>query len=499
MVFFPSLAVTIKNMAEEREMKRRVAILGAGPAGITAAYLLSKDPSTQVHVFEADIRVGGMAKSIELWGQKVDLGPHRFFSSDPRINSIWLEVVGQDYSMVNRLTRIYYNKKFFYYPLKIFNVLGNVGIFEAARCFLSYCKEKLVPSSKNPETFEDWVVLRFGRRLFEMFFKTYSEKLWGISCSALDADFAAQRIKKLSLYEAVKNAIFGGHDKKHKTLVDEFGYPHGGSGEVYERMSKKIQEAGGKVYLNQPVKGLWTDGNSRVLGIEMINGEFHGYDEVISSIPITKLIASIKECPTEVREAALQLKFRNTLLVYLEVEGTQLFPDQWLYVHDPSLQSGRVTNFRNWVPQLYGDSPNSIIALEYWCYDEDARWKQSNEELIELATQEIQKTSLISNRRVLQGHVVRIAKCYPVYARGYKESLSQVEKFLQSIVGLQVIGRYGAFKYNNQDHSILMGRLAAENILFKARHNLWQINTDYEYQEAAKIDETGLSLKKTGT
>ncbi len=487
-------------MVEMRDStRRRVAILGAGPAGITAAYILSKDPSIEVSVFEADSRVGGMAKTIDLWGQKVDLGPHRFFSSDPRVNSLWLEVMADDYSMVQRLTRIYFDKRFYYYPLKIFNVLANIGIIQAGMCVLSYVKERIFPRTRNPITFQDWVISRFGERLFKIFFKTYSEKLWGISCTELDADFAAQRIKKLSLLEAILNALKIGASGKHKTLVDEFAYPHKGSGEVYERMAKKLVQAGGHLYLSRPVKGLWTDGKENTLGIELLDGEFLGFDHVISSMPLNKLVLSIKEAPVDVREAVLKLKFRNTILVYLEVEGTGLFPDQWLYVHDSSLQTGRVTNFRNWVPQINGESGNTILVMEFWCYDKDLKWQQGDAELVELAMKEIRNTGLVENRRILQGEVVRIPRCYPVYETNYKESLSVVESYLQKVSGLQVIGRYGAFKYNNQDHSILMGRLAAENILHQAKHNLWTINTDYEYQESAEISNTGLVHKKTGT
>ncbi|MEZ4814667.1 MAG: FAD-dependent oxidoreductase [Bdellovibrionota bacterium] len=478
--------------------RRRVAVLGAGPAGMTAAYLLSKDPNVEVMVFEADSRVGGMAKSIDLWGQRVDIGPHRFFSDDPRVNSIWLELMGSDYSMVSRLTRIYFDKNFYYYPLKIFNVLSNIGIIQAALCVLSYVKERLFPRTRDPKSFEDWVISRFGERLFKIFFKTYSEKLWGISCKDLDADFAAQRIKKLSLFEAILNALKF-KNNQHKTLVDEFAYPHAGTGEVYERMAQKVVQAGGQLFLSRPVKGLWTDGNKNTLGIELLDGEFLGFDHVISSIPLNKLVLSIKESPVEVRESALKLKFRNTIIVYLEVEGTGLFPDQWLYVHDSKLQTGRVTNFRNWVPEICQESGNTILAMEYWCYDDEQKWQLSDSDLIQLGMKEIRETGLIENRRIIQGEVLRIPRCYPVYQTGYKESLSLVENYLSEMSGLQVIGRYGAFKYNNQDHSILMGRLAAENILFQAKHNLWTINTDYEYQEASKIENTGLSHKKTGT
>lgn len=406
--------------------------------------------------------------------------------------------MGNDYSKVSRLTRIYFDNKFYYYPLKIFNVLGNIGLIQAVFCLVSYVKEKIFPQNKNTKTFEDWVVSRFGQRLFNIFFKSYSEKLWGISCKDLDADFAAQRIKKLSFFEAIKSAFKISDPKKHKTLIDEFSYPHSGSGELYERMATGVLQAGGHIYLSRPVKGLWTDGNNNTLGVELFDGDFIGFDHVISSVPINKLLLSIKESPIEIREAALKLKFRNTILVYLEVEGSGLFPDQWLYIHDSKLQTGRITNFRNWVPSLYGASTNTILALEYWCYDHDLKWKLGDAELIELAMKETIETGLIKNRKILQGEVVRVPRCYPVYEIGYKENLNLVESYLQKITGLQVIGRYGAFKYNNQDHSILMGLLAAENVLHETKHNLWHVNTDYEYQESSSSSLETKKFKKSG-
>jgi protoporphyrinogen oxidase len=469
----------------------RVGIIGAGPAGLTAAYQLTKRGAT-VEVFEASGSVGGLSRTFDLWGQKVDLGPHRFFSNDPRVNQVWLDVVGRDYRMVDRLTRIYYKKRFFHYPLKPANALWNMGLCRAAGCVASYLKEQVRPSypADANETFESWVVGRFGRQLFDMFFKSYSEKLWGIPCDQLDADFAAQRIKKFSLGEAIKSAL-GIGQSKHKTLVDQFAYPTGGTGLVYDRMAQFVADNGGLIRFKTPVQSI-VHHEGQVRGVELADGSVRAFDHVISTMPLTLLVRGLGNLPNEVEHAVTQLRFRNTIVVFLNVASTDLFRDQWLYVHSPELGTGRVTNFRNWVPELYGDSPNSILALEYWCYDEDALWGEADAPLIERATQEMRATGLIGNAPVLAGHVERIRRCYPVYARGYKRHLDPVVAHLRQYRNLHVIGRYGAFKYNNQDHSILMGVLAAENIADGRTHDLWAVNTDTTYQEAAVITKTGL-------
>lgn len=466
----------------------RVAVIGAGPAGLTAAYQLAK-AGVEVDVYEAGPCVGGLSRSIQLWGQTVDLGPHRFFSSDARVNRLWLEIVERDYRMVDRLTRIYYDGRFFNYPLEPTNALFNLGMGEATRCVLSYLRQRMRPAASSGD-FESWVVQRFGRRLFEIFFQSYSEKLWGISCQDLDADFAAQRIKKLSLGEAVKNAFrLGG--AKHRTLVDRFAYPTGGTGMVYERMADYVR-ALGNVYLARPVKRvIHTD--RRIRGLALADGQVESYEHVISTMPLTLLVKGLEGVPDRVRAAADALTFRNTILVYLHADGPDLFPDQWVYIHAANLSMGRVTNFRNWVPELYGDAQTSILALEYWCYPQDSMWREGDEELAGRAESEIRSTGLIAGVDILDMHVVRIPRSYPVYARHYKTHLATITDFLQTINGLTPIGRYGAFKYNNQDHSILMGLLAAENILKSGTNDLWSINTDYEtYQEAARITDSGL-------
>ena len=469
---------------------KTVAIIGAGPAGITAAYQLTKK-GVSVRVFEVSSSVGGLARTIDLWGQKVDLGPHRFLSNDPRVNQIWFEVIGEDFDMVDRLTRIYYQGRFLFYPLKPLNALGNLGVLEATRCMTSYGVQRFRRAT-GQSCFEDWVVNRFGRRLFEIFFKTYSEKLWGVPCSEIDSDFAAQRIKKLSLSDAIRNAFGARNGTKHKTLADQFAYPHGGSGELYTRMAEYVQRNGGTVECGQPIRRVLAQ-DGRVTRIEFENGEQSVFDEVISTMPLNQLVKRLPDVPPDVAAAAESLRFRNTILVYLKVEETELFPDNWLYIHSPELLTGRVTNFRNWVPQLYGSDKATILALEYWCNDHDTTWSQSDESLVALAKKELRKSGLIKTAPISAGHVHRIRRCYPVYDRGYKTRLKPIERYLSRVAGLTVIGRYGAFKYNNQDHSILMGLLAAENIADGKSHNLWSVNTDYEYQEDAVITQSGLS------
>ena len=467
--------------------KKRVGIIGAGPAGLTAAYMLSKK-GYAVEIFESDAAVGGMCKTIELWDTKVDIGPHRFFSNDRRVNELWLEVVGNDYEMVNRLTRIFYKGKYFDYPLKPINAFLNLGIIETSRCLMSYARQQFAKQNQCDD-FESWVVSRFGERLYTIFFKTYSEKLWGIPCTELDVDFAAQRIKKLSLYEAVKNAFFGGGG--HKTLVDEFAYPIGGTGMVYEKMAAKIHANGGLIHLSSPIKKITVNDNV-AKGLVLASGEERQYDYVISTMPFTYLTKAMNNVPETIAEEVAKLQFRNTIIVYLNIAGKDLFPDNWLYIHSSDLTTGRITNFRNWVPQLCG-TDHTVLALEFWCNNDDPLWTLEDSKMIDLAIRDIKKTGLITHQSVLDGLVYRIPKCYPVYRKGYKEHLKVVQPWLDTIQKFYAIGRYGSFKYNNQDHSILMGILASEKIADDQTHNLWEVNTDYEsYQEATSITKTGL-------
>ncbi len=468
----------------------KIAVIGAGPAGLTAAYELTK-AGYEVEVFEASGDIGGMSKSIHLWGQTVDIGPHRFFSSDSKVNGLWLEVAGDDYRMVNRLTRIYYKAQFFHYPLKPFETLWKLGPLEALLSLLSYFYQYLQRNKVDADNFEEWATRKFGKRLYEHFFKSYSEKLWGIPCDQLDKDFAVQRIKNLDLWEAIKNAFSSG-GTKHKTLADRFAYPIYGTGMIYSRMAEYIRESGNQIYLGSPINQIKTNDDQKVNGLVLKNGEIIDCDAVISSMPITLLVKSLPRVDEAVKDAANQLQFRNTILVYLKIDSPDVFPDNWLYIHSQGLKVGRITNFRNWSENLYGNEKATILALEYWCSFEDDFWQKGDSALIALASQELRQSRIINEEAILDGYVYRIPRCYPIYQKGYKNHLDVVKNYLDQVMGLQAIGRYGAFNYTNQDHSILMGILAAQNITNAESHDLWKINSEAQYQEDSIIDERGV-------
>jgi protoporphyrinogen oxidase len=469
----------------------RIAVIGAGPAGLAAARALS-ERGADVDVFERDGMVGGLSRSFSLWGRTVDLGPHRFFSKDIRVNRAWLRDAGSDYRMVDRLTRIFYRGKFFRYPLQPADALRNLGIADSAACLASYLKEKALPSRQaSPDSFEAWVVGRFGRRLYERFFKSYTEKLWGIPCGELDRDFAAQRIKKFSLGEAVKSAMgIGGG--KHATLVDRFAYPHGGSGMIYERMADAVRRLGGHVHTGCAVRRLAADG-SRIVAIELEDGRTVPVSRIISTMPLPHLVRGVGPVPPAVAEALEKLRYRNTIFAYFLVRRGDLFRDQWLYIHSPELATGRITNFENWVPEIRGDPGSTVVALESWSQDSDQRWGEDDGSIAVSAEAELRATGLIGDAPIAASKVIRVPLSYPIYERGYRERLAVVVDHLKRYENLTAIGRGGAFKYNNQDHSILMGLLAAENIADGAAHDLWAVNADDEYHEEAIISETGLA------
>jgi len=423
----------------------KILIIGAGPAGLSCGYELVK-AGMEVEVFEASPYVGGMARSFDLWGQRVDMGPHRFFSKEKHINEFFTTLVRDDYTLVNRLTRIYYRNRFFNYPLKLANVLRNLDAVTIVRILWDYLKQKLVPV-KNPSTFEEWVTNRFGRRLFEIFFKHYSEKLWGIPCSKIDADWAAQRIKSLSLWEAVISSIFGNIGNKHKTLVDQFAYPNNGTGTLYERAVEFIHEHGGNVNLQTPVKRVILGAGGKVAGIELRDGRVINGDRVVSTMPLNLLVKGLPDVPGDVILAAGKLYFRNTILAYLEVDSTDLFHDNWIYVHSPEVKHGRITNFRNWSKALYRDKKTTILCMEFWAFDNDSIWKEEDEKIATLAMQEIRKLKLVPDGTgILNSFILRIPRCYPVYETGYQVHLKKVENYLDTIENLIPIGRYGAFK-----------------------------------------------------
>lgn len=486
----------------------RVAVIGAGPAGLTAALTLQQG-GAHVDLFEASEHVGGLSRSIRLWDQTVDLGPHRFFSQDARVNRFWLDIVGSDYEMVDRLTRIHYDGKLLNYPLHARDVVRKLGPVESARCIASCVRERILPTAnKEDHSFESWIVHRFGRRLFETFFRSYSEKLWGIPCTSISDDFAAQRIRSLTLWEAIKSAMTASlptslsQPSAHRTLVDQFAYPIQGTGEVYRRIADQFQKLGGELHVQSRIDAIDCQ-NDQVTGLRTADGQVHRHEHIISTMPLTKLVDSIHHdgspnCPANVKQAAGQLRFRNTILVYLQVDDARVFDDQWRYIHCPDVRIGRVSNFRNWASQLHGDQTSTVLCAELWCDVDDTIWSEDDQALINQTKAELTKVNILKNHAILDGRVTRVPRCYPIYEVGYRDHVRVIADHLTTLRGLHVIGRYGAFKYNNQDHSILTGLLAADNILSGAKHDLWAINSDFDsYQERAMITATGLSPANT--
>ncbi|MBW4509773.1 MAG: FAD-dependent oxidoreductase [Scytonematopsis contorta HA4267-MV1] len=485
---------------QNESTSKPIYILGAGPAGLAAAYTLRKQGKSVV-VVERDNRVGGLAKSIEYQGFILDYGPHRFYTKIAPVLQLWDEVLGKEQVTVKRLTRIYYGNKYFNYPLKAFEAVFALGFMETTKILTSYITARLFPNN-NPKNFAEWVTARFGKRLFEIFFEGYTEKLWGIPCTDISADWAAQRIKGLSLIKAIKTAVLG-NDGKVKNLIDQFQFPRLGSGQLYEKIREYLEQQNQVILLNTEVVQLHHE-NFKVTEVTLKNrqtGEESTVEcgDVISSVPISYLLGNmISPAPhSKVVHAARSLKFRNTILVYLIVEGKDLFPDNWLYINDPTVKLGRITNFRNWSPEMLANQYQTPLCCEYWCNFDEPMWQQSDAELLAQAERELRKIKLMHNEYVSAGFVVRLPKTYPIYAGDYKNSLSTIQDYLQNFDNLQLIGRYGAFKYNNQDHSLLMGIFAAENVITPGKHDLWEVNSDSEYVEEANADTVTTSASTT--
>jgi len=467
-----------------------VIITGAGPAGLTAAYKLVKQGIAPL-VLEKGDKVGGIARTETYKGYRFDIGGHRFYTKVEVVQKLWLEVLGNDFIKVPRLSRIYYGGKFFNYPLSVFNTLLNLGMIESALILLSYFKIKVQPLTEET-TFEQWVTNRFGERLYKTFFKTYTEKVWGIPCNEIQADWAAQRIKGLSLTTAVINALFGSNDTK--TLIKEFDYPRLGPGMMWEKFTEAVESKGGKVELNTGVIRIERDGYRVKNIVAEKNGEIFRFsaDNFISSMPVSALINRMEpSAPEEVLHAARSLNYRAFMIVSLVVNQVDLFPDNWIYIHTPDVKVGRIQNFKNWSPEMVPDLSKTCLGMEYFCNEDDDVWNMDDGDLIKLAAKELEALNLAKASDVEDGVVIRQAKAYPVYDSEYRQHLQVLQDFLTKFENLQTIGRNGMHRYNNQDHSMLTGILAVRN-LDGEKHNLWEVNTERSYYE----DFTSDKLKK---
>ena len=461
-------------------------VIGAGPSGLTAAYELAKAGKTPI-VLEKDNIVGGISRTESYKGYHFDMGGHRFFTKSREVNQAWQEVLAGEFLTRPRLSRIYYNKKFFHYPLKPLNALLGLGFVESILIVLSYIRWQLFPY-REEETFEQWVTNRFGKRLFLTFFKTYTEKVWGISCQELKGEWAAQRIKDLSA-RTILLSMFRKPGTTVKTLIEQFEYPRLGPGMMWRAFADRVRENGGQVRLNRGVSRIYRTGN-RVDSVE-VDGE-NGAEVIagnafISSMPLTEFVRKLEPpAPSDVLEAAKQLKYRDFLTVCLIVDTRNLFEDNWIYIHDPSVQVGRIQNYKNWSPEMVPDSEKSGLGLEYFCNEGDELWTMSDQQLVQLAKQEIAQLGLAKAEDVVDGCVYRVAKSYPVYDADYREHLTVLREFMDGFTNMQTVGRNGLHRYNNQDHAMLTGMMAVRNLLNGENHNLWEVNADQQYHEEVR-------------
>jgi protoporphyrinogen oxidase len=475
-----------------------VFVIGAGPAGLTAAYLLTKQ-GISTTVIEADPRyVGGISRTASYGAFLFDIGGHRFFSKSKEVVDLWNEILPDDFITRPRLSRIYYNGKHFSYPLKAFEALNNLGYMESALCVLSYLQKQAFPT-ENPESFHDWVANQFGERLFSIFFKTYTEKVWGMSCDEISADWAAQRIKGLDLWSAMSNALRNSiaparapvSGQQIKTLIESFQYPRKGPGMMWETAAARIAERGGRIHMGTRLDSLRWNANTKRWTITAVTAaddwKFFTAGHVISSAPIRELVASIQPQPA-CKPAADKLRYRDFLTVALIVDKPDLFPDNWIYIHEPAVKVGRIQNFRSWSPEMVPDDKLACLGLEYFCFEGDGLWTSSDEELIALAKRELAFVGLAREDEVRDGCVVRQKKAYPVYDDGYKANVEAIRSELaDKYPTLHLVGRNGMHKYNNQDHAMMTAMLTVRNIMAGAPvYDVWNVNEDAEYHEAGE-------------
>ncbi|HTR33742.1 MAG TPA: NAD(P)/FAD-dependent oxidoreductase [Gaiellaceae bacterium] len=462
-------------------------VLGAGPAGLTAGYLLGK-AGRDVVVLESDAQVGGLAKTVERDGYRFDLGGHRFFTKATEVDDLWHEVLGDEFLRRPRMSRIYWNNRYLDYPLRGPDVIRKLGPVELARCMSSYLVAAAKPKGKE-ESLEDWVTNRFGRRLFELFFQSYNEKVWGVPASEIRAEWAAQRIKGLSFFSAAKAAFFGNKGNKIKSLISEFNYPRFGPGQMWDAMTDAIRGQGGEVRVGAPVTRLELAGG-RLIEVEAGGESYPLPDGVISSLPLREVVRMASPAaPQAVRDAAEGLRYRDFLTVALVVDGEDLFPDNWIYIHEPGVKVGRIQNFRSWSPWMVPDPSKACVGMEYFCFAGDSLWSMDDDDLVALAADELERLRLAPKSKVERGYAIRVPKAYPIYDADYARRVEVIRAWLDGIENLQQVGRNGLHRYNNSDHSMLTAMRAVENLIDGADHDIWAVNAESVYHETHVEDE----------
>jgi protoporphyrinogen oxidase/predicted dehydrogenase len=462
------------------------AILGGGPAGLTAAYVLSRRGRPGA-VFEGDGSVGGIAKTIEFNGYRFDLGGHRFFTKLKPVRRLWQELLGDDFITRPRLSRIYYDGQYFAYPITAKDVVGRLGLFEAVRCALSYLFA--MPRRKDgAETLEEWVTQRFGRRLYEAFFRSYTEKVWGIPGTEIRSLWAAQRIKNFSLGKAILT-ILGLRREHVTTLIEEFEYPRLGPGQMWEAFAEHANENGVPVHLNQRCATVNHEAGRVTSVVMRSNGDAYEYpvDSVVSSIALSDLVLSMEPpAPLPVQEAARTLRYRDLVLVALMIDEAEPFPDNWIYLHDPQTRAGRVQNYGAWSSDMVKPG-TTCLGVEYFCFRGDEIWEMTDKAAVELAKRELAAIGLIDPAKVVDGVKVLVPKAYPVYDVRYEAAVATIREYLGGFKNLQTCGRNGLHRYNNQDHSMWTAILATLNIVDGTSHDVWGVNTEAEYLEEGHV------------
>ncbi|HUR00291.1 MAG TPA: NAD(P)/FAD-dependent oxidoreductase [Gemmatimonadaceae bacterium] len=469
----------------------RVVICGGGPAGLTAAYILAQR-GYAVRVLEADDVLGGISRTARYKDYRFDIGGHRFFTKITPVEQFWEEILGDQLIDVPRLSRILYNGQYFHYPLKAVNAITGLGLWEAGKIIVSYVQARISPSIRE-DNLEQWVSNRFGSRLYQIFFKTYTEKVWGIPCTEIRAEWAAQRIQGLSLAQAILSATsLNKRSTNIKTLINKFRYPRLGPGQMWEMCAGRIVEMGGVVSMGSRVRNFKREKNSiKAVEVETSTGvETIEAEHFISTIPLAHLALSIGEAvPAEVTKAADGLTYRDFILVALILEGDKLFPDNWIYIHTPGVLVGRIQNFNNWSADMVPAKGVTCLGMEYFCFEGDGQWNKRDADLIALATKELETLGLAPKAKVVDGAVVRMPKAYPIYDADYSGHVDTIRTHLDSLTNIQTVGRNGMHKYNNQDHSMYTAMLAVENML-GAEHDVWAVNTDLDYHEEQRLPES---------
>ena len=474
-------------------MSKNIVIIGAGPSGLAAAYEVTSE-GQKATVLEASGQVGGLARTMAFDGCLFDVGPHRFFTGNQEVIKLFDDVVAEDTLHVKRLTRIYYKGKYFNYPLSPVNALLGMGIFNSFATLGSYAKARLRHrlSPFEPRNFEEWITNQFGERLYKTFFKTYTEKVWGIACTEISSQWAAQRIKSLNLIQAILNALFGARKKVIKTLVDEFVFPRLGAGQLYEKMADVIEKRGGTIAMNSPAqKIIHKDG--KVSAIITDDGEEKSIDGdyFLGSAPLTQLLEMMDPPPpAEVMEASRSLRYRDHIGVQLKMRGVP-FPDNWIYIHSPDIRMARIANYKNFSEFMADGDDISPVTVEYFTFKGDDIWSMSDDELVKFAVDEMVAMGTTQADQFISGFVVRSEKAYPVIDQDSEAKVDIIRAWISQFENFLPIGRSGMFKYNNQDHAIATGLLAARTALGTGDYDPWNVNIDAEYHEArAALSET---------